>query len=191
MSATTYTISGLSKELVITTRSIRFYEGQGLLSPAREGQKRIYSSHDRTWLKLILRGERLGLTLGKVGPHLLVLDYAGSLHKAGFCLMGDQLSLFTPQGKAMVSLKVPKIDDFLDNNNHNTGQITAPMNGCLIDCLVTYGVSVVAGDALMVVEAMKMEHTIVAPSDGVIGEIYFRVGDLVDADVQLLDLQES
>lgn len=105
--------------------------------------------------------------------------------------MGDQLSLFTPQGKAVVSLKIPKIGDFLDNNDHNTGQITAPMNGCLIACLVTPGISVVAGDALMVVEAMKMEHTIVAPSDGVIGEIYFKVGDLVDADAQLLDLQES
>jgi len=147
---------------------------------------------------LALRAQYLGKnyliathTLGKVGPHSLVLDYAGSLHKAGFCLMADQLSLFTPQGKAVVSLKIPKIDDFLDNNDHNTGQITAPMNGFLIACLVTSGVSVVAGDALMVVEAMKMEHTIVAPSDGVIGEIYFKVGDLVDADAQLLDLQES
>jgi 3-methylcrotonyl-CoA carboxylase alpha subunit len=149
-------------------------------------------------ISLALRAQYLGKncvitthTLGKVGPHSLVLDYAGSLHKAGFCLMGDQLSLFTPQGKAVVSLKIPKIGDFLDNNDHNTGQITAPMNGCLIACLVTPGISVVAGDALMVVEAMKMEHTIVAPSDGVIGEIYFKVGDLVDADAQLLDLQES
>jgi len=129
-------------------------------------------------------------TLGKVGPHWLELDYAGSVYKAGFCLTGDKLSLFTAQGKAVVSLNTPKMDDFLDNNDHNTGQITAPMNGSLIACLVTCGVKVVAGDALMVVEAMKMEHTIVAPKDGIVGEIFFTVGDLVDAEAQLLELLE-
>jgi len=65
------------------------------------------------------------------------------------------------------------------------------MNGNLIACLVTSGLHVLAGDALMVVEAMKMEHTIVAPKNGVIGEIYFKVGELVDADSQLLELIEK
>ena len=74
MSPTTFTISELSKEFVITTRSIRFYEDQGLLSPKREGQKRIYSVHDRTWLKLILRGKRLGLTLAEISQILDLYD---------------------------------------------------------------------------------------------------------------------
>jgi DNA-binding transcriptional MerR regulator len=74
MSPTTFTISELSKEFVITTRSIRFYEDQGLLSPKREGQKRIYSNHDRTWLKLILRGKRLGLTLAEISQILDLYD---------------------------------------------------------------------------------------------------------------------
>lgn len=60
---TTYSISDLSREFTITTRTIRFYEDKGLLSPQRRGQTRIYSSTDRTRLKLILRGKRLGLTL--------------------------------------------------------------------------------------------------------------------------------
>lgn len=62
---TTYSISELSREFDITTRAIRFYEDQGLLSPLREGQKRIYSPKDRTLLKLILRGKRLGFTLAE------------------------------------------------------------------------------------------------------------------------------
>lgn len=74
MSPTKYTISELSKEFIITTRSIRFYEDQGLLSPKREGQKRIYSTHDRTWLKLILRGKRLGLTLAEISQILDLYD---------------------------------------------------------------------------------------------------------------------
>jgi DNA-binding transcriptional MerR regulator len=58
-----YSISQLSKEFAITTRSIRHYEDIGLLSPARRGQTRIYSPADRTRLKLILRGKRLGISL--------------------------------------------------------------------------------------------------------------------------------
>jgi len=59
----TYTITDLSREFDITTRTIRFYEDKNLLTPARQGQARIYSSADRTTLKLILRGKRLGFTL--------------------------------------------------------------------------------------------------------------------------------
>ena len=74
MSPTTFTISELSKEFAITTRSIRFYEDQGLLTPQRDGQKRIYTAHDRTWLKLILRGKRLGLTLAEISQILDLYD---------------------------------------------------------------------------------------------------------------------
>ncbi|MGL5046970.1 MAG: MerR family transcriptional regulator [Shewanella sp.] len=62
---TTYSISDLSKEFDITTRSIRFYEDQGLLKPKRRGQTRIYSLKDRVRLKLILRGKRLGFSLAE------------------------------------------------------------------------------------------------------------------------------
>ncbi len=74
MQPASYTISELSKEFDITTRSIRFYEDQGLLAPQREGLKRIYSRHDRTWLKLILRGKRLGLTLAEISQILDLYD---------------------------------------------------------------------------------------------------------------------
>lgn len=58
-----YSISELASEFDITTRSIRFYEEKGLLQPTRNGQARIYSAADRTKLRLILRGKRLGLSL--------------------------------------------------------------------------------------------------------------------------------
>lgn len=62
----TYTISELSKEFDITTRTIRFYEDEGLLSPARNGQKRIYNHGDKVRLKLLLRGKRLGFSLAEI-----------------------------------------------------------------------------------------------------------------------------
>ena len=61
-----YSISDLAREFDVTPRAIRFYEAQGLLSPKRAGQRRIYTSRDRTRLKLTLRGKRLGLALSEV-----------------------------------------------------------------------------------------------------------------------------
>jgi DNA-binding transcriptional MerR regulator len=58
-----YSISDLCKEFDITTRTIRHYEDLDLLSPSRRGQSRVYTPSDRTRLRLILRGKRLGLSL--------------------------------------------------------------------------------------------------------------------------------
>ncbi|MFK8053375.1 MAG: MerR family DNA-binding transcriptional regulator [Woeseiaceae bacterium] len=58
-----YSISDLSSEFDVTTRTLRFYEEKGLLSPRRIGRVRYFSSEDRVRLRLILRGKRLGLTL--------------------------------------------------------------------------------------------------------------------------------
>lgn len=60
-----YGISELAKEFNITTRTIRFYEDIGILSPTRKGTHRIYDQKDRTLLKLTLRGKRLGLPLNE------------------------------------------------------------------------------------------------------------------------------
>jgi len=65
MSAT-YTISELAKEFGVTTRTIRYYEDQGLLSPKREGVNRIFTQRDRVRLKLALRGKRLGFSLSEI-----------------------------------------------------------------------------------------------------------------------------
>ncbi|MFC4656435.1 MerR family DNA-binding transcriptional regulator [Rheinheimera sp.] len=70
----TYSISELAKEFDITTRSIRFYEDQGLLTPERQGQTRIYSKRDRVRLKLILRGKRLGFSLSETGQLFELYD---------------------------------------------------------------------------------------------------------------------
>ena len=65
MSAT-YTISDLAKEFAVTTRTIRYYEDQGLLNPKRERLNRVFTQRDRVRLKLALRGKRLGFSLGEI-----------------------------------------------------------------------------------------------------------------------------
>ena len=61
-----YAIGDLAREFDVTTRTIRFYEDEGLLAPERRGQARIYHSRDRVRLRLILRGKRLGFSLAEI-----------------------------------------------------------------------------------------------------------------------------
>ncbi len=63
MAEQTYTISEMSREFGITTRTIRYYEEKELIQPRRQGQARLYSNADRVRIKLILRGKRIGMTL--------------------------------------------------------------------------------------------------------------------------------
>lgn len=69
-----FTIRDLAEEFGCTHRTIRFYEDQGLLSPPREGQNRIFSPRDRARLGLILRGRRLGFSLAEIGEMLNLYD---------------------------------------------------------------------------------------------------------------------
>jgi len=61
-----YTITQLTQEFDITTRTLRFYEAQGLVAPTRRGRQRLYTPGDRTRIKLILRGKRLGFSLNEI-----------------------------------------------------------------------------------------------------------------------------
>ena len=71
-----------------------------------------------------------------------------------------------------------------------TGKLTAPMPGKVTAVFVKKGDTVAAGTALMILEAMKMEHTIAAPVDGVLAEVHFQEGDQVDEGVALVAFEE-
>lgn len=62
----TYTISQLAEEFGLTPRTIRFYEDEGLLTPRRQGQQRVYGYGDWVRLKLIMRGKRLGFSIAGI-----------------------------------------------------------------------------------------------------------------------------
>ncbi len=126
---------------------------------------------------------------GQRNGNQLTLNLNGETTYASFFKHNKTLTLFTAAGKVEVQLRTASVDDYNQGASGNDGDIIAPMNGCLIACMVDAGQQVAAGDALLVVEAMKMEHTIYAPSAGTVTEIYYQVGDLVAADAQLLHLE--
>jgi len=69
-----FTVTQLAQEFGITARTIRFYEQKGLIYPGRAGATRVYTKRDRARLALILRGKRLGFSLGEVQAYLDLYD---------------------------------------------------------------------------------------------------------------------
>jgi DNA-binding transcriptional MerR regulator len=74
----TYSITQLCREFGATPRALRFYEEQGLLSPARRDTSRVYSYKDRARLQLILRGRRVGLSIADIRDILDAYDEEGA-----------------------------------------------------------------------------------------------------------------
>ncbi len=76
------------------------------------------------------------------------------------------------------------------SSSDDEGGLTAPMPGKILEVHVSVGQTVSSGDVLMVMEAMKMEHKIVAGSDGVVETIHFKEGDQVPQGAELLTISE-
>ena len=97
--------------------------------------------------------------------------------------------LFTAKGFFQGSEIGPDLG--LDSEEGAASSLRAPMNGTLVSTMVEVGAKVHKGDTLLVMEAMKMEHSIEAPSDGLVTEFYFQAGDLVDGGAELLSFEGS
>ena len=61
-----YTITELTREFGISTRTLRFYEDEGLINPVRRGRTRLYRPSDRHLVRQILRGRRLGFSISEI-----------------------------------------------------------------------------------------------------------------------------
>src|SRR5690606_19836677 len=90
---------------------------------------------------------------------------------------GEILHLFTVERH----LRLRHVDRLLHAGDaaEEGGRLTAPMPGKVISVLVRAGQRVAKGQALLVMEAMKMEHTIAAPADGEVTALHYGVGDQV------------
>ena len=101
---------------------------------------------------------------------------------------GDQLTVITPKGRT--SLNVFDPFHFEQEDAGAAGRLTAMMPGRVVKILANAGDSVKKGQSLIILEAMKMEHTIVSPRDGVVDRVAFKENDLVPADAVLFAFVE-
>jgi DNA-binding transcriptional MerR regulator len=74
----TWTVRELADELGVTTRTLRFYEAEGLITPERAGGNRVYGPRDRARMRLILRGRRFGMTVAECREIVDMYDGAES-----------------------------------------------------------------------------------------------------------------
>lgn len=99
------------------------------------------------------------------------------------------LTFYSEQGQ--ITIERFSWDNLHTHANPHKGQLTAPMPATVVAVLKNIGESVKAGDRLIVLEAMKMEHTIHAPTDGVLSDIFYAVGSQVNEGAELVALSES
>ena len=102
---------------------------------------------------------------------------------------GERVAVFAPEGSAVVT----EVDRLAHAGDHagEGGKLTAPMPGKLLQLMVGVGDKVAKGQPLAVMEAMKMEHTLLAPRDGEVGELLYRVGDQIAEGTELLRLSAA
>ena len=77
------------------------------------------------------------------------------------------------------------------SNSHDDSGLTAPMPGKILDVNFSAGDSVKKGDVLLVMEAMKMEHKIIAVTDGIVESVNYNVGDQVTQGAELLVIVQN
>jgi 3-methylcrotonyl-CoA carboxylase alpha subunit len=98
----------------------------------------------------------------------------------------DVVYVFAIQGATQITALDPLAQ--AGGTTSEGGRLTAPMPGKMVSFAVKPGDIVVKGQPLAIMEAMKMEHTIAAPADGVVGELLYAPGDQVAEGAELLRL---
>jgi 3-methylcrotonyl-CoA carboxylase alpha subunit len=116
----------------------------------------------------------------------IAIEFAGHSHVATVHSRGDKVHVFTNKGATQITL----IDMLAHAGDSaaEAGRLTAPMPGKVVSFAVKAGDKVSKGQALAVMDAMKMEHTIAAPKDGTVAELLYAPGDQVAEGAELLKL---
>jgi 3-methylcrotonyl-CoA carboxylase alpha subunit len=118
-------------------------------------------------------------------------DYAirvdGRLVRGAVVVDGEEVHVFAGERHALLRYIDPLLH--AGEAEDEGGRLTAPMPGKIVAILVSKDEAVVKGAPLLIMEAMKMEHTIAAPRDGIVQELLYATGDQVEEGVQLLSFQ--
>ncbi|WP_313073723.1 acetyl/propionyl/methylcrotonyl-CoA carboxylase subunit alpha [Melaminivora sp.] len=129
------------------------------------------------------------LAFATLADGALDLQFAGQRTRVRVYAQGEALEVFTPQGAARIAVVDPLAH--AGETASEGGRLTAPMPGKVVSFAVQAGDKVSKGQPLAVMEAMKMEHTIAAPADGVVAELLYAPGDQVAEGAELLRLAQE
>ncbi|MDB5913984.1 MAG: 3-methylcrotonoyl-CoA carboxylase, alpha subunit, partial [Ramlibacter sp.] len=162
----------------VATRRLEFQFG------GEQAKAQLVTSHDGG-LQLTVNGRSFPLTFRRQGSGLEI-GHGDQSTRAVVYTLGETDHVFTARGAAqIVSI------DLLAHAGEGVaegGRLTAPMPGKVVSFSVKVGDKVSKGQALAVMEAMKMEHTIAAPADGTVAELLYAPGDQVAEGAELLKI---
>ena len=131
-------------------------------------------------------GELLAVTASRTAPGGVLVTLGGRSQHWRVAHRGDR-AWVGRDGRSWELVEQARLSaDRADEGETGPGQVRSPMPGTVIDVSVVAGDAVKSGDPLLTVEAMKMEHTLRAAADGVVGELLVAVGDRVALDQDLL-----
>lgn len=121
------------------------------------------------------------------GEQVLCIEDGNTDWEALVEMLATQVNFYTESGPITVTR-----DTFQHLNTESTlkGQLTAPMPATIVALLKNKGDTLKAGEGIMVLEAMKMEHTIHAPSDGLLVDIFYGIGAQVNEGAELVAIKE-
>ena len=138
-----------------------------------------------TGLRIMVSGRTLELSGERLPDGRLLVRLDGRVFKARAVRESDDWHVFCEGDYRRLSLRQELVGASDEASN---GSLSAPMPGRVIKVLTAAGVKVTRGQALLILEAMKMEHTIVAPADGVVKEIHYGAGEQVLEGAELITL---
>ncbi|NDW20285.1 acetyl/propionyl/methylcrotonyl-CoA carboxylase subunit alpha [Alteromonas hispanica] len=137
----------------------------------------------------VVVGDNTFIVSGSINNHQLRANINGIESRYTFAVKDDEFGLFNQDTHINFSVVAPSHGD--DDHNNGNSNFDAPMNGTIVAHLVKPGEQVKKGEPILVMEAMKMEHSITAPSDGVVDSFYFEPGELVDGGALLLEFTNA
>jgi 3-methylcrotonyl-CoA carboxylase alpha subunit len=140
------------------------------------------------WLLTFDDGRTLNGEGESLGDNRLAVTLDGTRNTVRLVEHGPTIAIFA----GGESWAFEEIDPLAPPHGHDTstGRLTSPMPGKVVQLLVAPGDTVRQGQPMMVVEAMKMEHTIAAPRDGTVAAVHYAAGDLVEEGAELIALAE-
>lgn len=144
------------------------------ISPIDAQSFELNDEHHQMTLRVKRHHDEVWVDDGKQIKHAYIEDHH------------DKLTLFSEEGTFQLErFSWQRLSQLQDSINH---QLTSPMPATVVAVLKQQGDTIKKGDPIMVLEAMKMEHTIISPNDGQLGQVFYSIGDQVDEGAELVEL---
>ena len=142
-------------------------------------------NHDQ----VITAGDQQWNAHGELTGDDLEVEINGHRQQVVIAEQEESFVLYTKKGARSFTLIKPDLGDHSEDGAES--DCRAPMNGTVVEVSVKAGDQVKEGQTLLILEAMKMQHTVRAPADGTVSQVFYAAGDLVEGGAELIEFEST